>query len=158
MNNFLFRLKIVALLTISVVGCSGESRPPTYPVSGTVTLKGKPVEKATLTFVPMEKGEPASAITDANGKYSLTTYIAGDGARPGAYRIKVAKYNIEAPDPTDSARFMTFEEEQKIYNDPSLRPSPPQINLLPKKYENETTSGLEHTVSEAPSTKDIVIE
>lgn len=154
----LMRLCLLAISTGGLVGCFGESREPTYAVSGKVTFKGKPVEKATLIFVPKEKGEPASAMTDEAGQYQLTTYAAGDGARPGQYQIKIMKYNVEAPDATDAKRNLSYEEEQKIYNDPSLRPSPPLKNLLPNKYENEKTSGLEHTVGEAPSTKDIVIE
>ena len=80
---------LVFTLALPWIGCNGDSRPPTYPVTGKVTWKGQSVEKASVIFVPDGKGESASAETDAKGVYNLTTFVAGDGARPGNYRIKV---------------------------------------------------------------------
>ena len=88
------KLALSILVTVGIVltGCSNSSQPPTYPVTGTVTMQGKPVAGAAITFVPTgNEGEAASAITDSEGKYALTTWQAGDGARPGEYRVKVSK-------------------------------------------------------------------
>ena len=149
---------LVFTLALPWIGCNGDSRPPTYPVTGKVTWKGQPVEKASVIFVPDGKGESASAETDAKGVYNLTTFVAGDGARPGNYRIKVMKYNMPKSEATTDSRNLTYEEEQKIYNDPSVRPTPPPKNSLPANYENETTSGLTHVVGEAPSVKDLELK
>ena len=96
------KLAVSALVTVGIVltGCSSSSRPPTYPVTGTVTWQGKPLAGAAITFVPTGEGEAASAITDAEGKYALTTWEAGDGARPGEYRVKVSKQEVAAVDPS----------------------------------------------------------
>lgn len=148
------------LVTIGIIltSCSNSSRPPTYRVTGTVTLKGQPVAGAAITFVPTgEGGEAASAITDAHGKYALTTWEAGDGARPGEYRVKVSAQQQTAVDPSKLVQNLTIEEEQKIYVE-SKKGAPPAKRLTPAKYEDDQTSGLMHTVEKKPTTFDIKIE
>jgi hypothetical protein len=121
-------------------------------------LQGKPVAGAAVTFVPAdEQGEAASAITDSEGKYALTTWQAGDGARPGSYRVKVSKQAVAAVDPSKMVQNLTIEEEQKIYVE-SKKPPPPPKRLIPAKFEDEQTSGLTHKVEARPTTFDIKIE
>jgi hypothetical protein len=153
-------LAVSILVTVGIVltGCSNSSRPPTYPVTGTVTLQGKPVAGAAITFVPTgEEGDAASAITDSEGKYALTTWQAGDGARPGEYRVKVSKQEQLTVDPSKMVKNLSIEEEQKIYVE-SKKPAPPARRLIPSKFENEQTSGLIHKVEKKPTTFDIKIE
>jgi hypothetical protein len=155
-------VRLIALLSVVLAGftgCSGSSEhPPTYPVSGTVTWKGQPLEGATLVFIPSdEKGESAAAKSDAQGKFEVTTFKQGDGARPGEYRVRVSKYEEVKRDP--KAKNLTYEEEQAAPDfDPTARPTPPPKNLLPKKYESESSSGITHTVTESPTTLNITIE
>ena len=156
----------LCLLIAAIVfnGCSSSSGlPPVYPVSGKVTMKGQPVEGATIIFVPSTSdGEAATAITNASGEYKLTTYSTGDGARPGKYSVKLSKWDQKlAAKPTgQEKRFITYEEEQATYKEPPPNAPPPPApkNLLPKKYDSESESGLIHTVAEAPSTFDITID
>jgi hypothetical protein len=127
-------------------------------VTGTVTWQGKPLAGAAITFVPTgSDGEAASAITDAEGKYALTTWEAGDGARPGQYRVKVSKQEQETVDPSTRVQNLSYEEEQKIYVE-NMKPAPPPKRLIPARFENEQTSGLTHTVEDRPTTFDIKIE
>ena len=154
------KLAVSTWVTVGIVltGCSNSSRPPTYPVTGTVTSQGKPVAGAAITFVPTDqRGEAASAITDSEGKYALTTWQAGDGARPGEYRVKVSKQEQQAVDPSKLVQNLSIEEEQKIYVE-SKKPPPPARRLIPSKFENDQTSGLTHKVEEKPTTFDIKIE
>ena len=51
-----------------LIGCGGTGI-PTAPVSGTITLNGKPIQGVELKFVPQEKMRPSVAITDAQGRY-----------------------------------------------------------------------------------------
>jgi hypothetical protein len=153
-----FALASLATVGFVLTGCSSSSRPPTYPVTGTVTFQGKPVAGAFVTFVPTgEKGTAASAITDAEGRYALTTWDAGDGAQPGEYRVKVSKQEQAAVDPSKLVQNLTTEEEQKIYVE-NKNPPPPAKRVIPIKYENEQTSGLIHTVEAKATTFDIKIE
>ena len=153
-------LAISTLMTVGIVltGCSNSSQSPTYRVTGTVTSQGKPVAGAAITFVPTgNEGEAASAITDSDGKYALTTWRAGDGARPGEYRVKVSKQEQKTVDPSKMVKNLSIEEEQKIYVE-SKKPRPPAKSLIPSKFENEQTSGLIHKVEKKPTTFDIKIE
>src|SRR6476620_10521958 len=150
-------VSILVAAAIVLTGCP-NSRPATYRETGTVTMQGKPVAGAVITFVPTgEEGEAASAITDSEGKYALTTWKAGDGARPGEYRVKVSKQEQRTVDPSKMVKNLSIEEEQKIYVE-SKKPAPPAKSLIPSKFENEQTSGLIHKVEEKPTTFDIKIE
>jgi len=154
------RRTLVAVCGFALVsGCSSEpERPPVYPVTGTVTMKSRPLENARIVFVPMQGGAPASGITDKEGKYSLTTFNAGDGAQAGQYGVKVAKYDGQAPpEAQEPAKQITYEEEQKMQF-ADEKPHPVAKSVLPKKYGSEGTSGLSHTVKDGPSTFDIKIE
>lgn len=96
--------KYFVLVTLGVfLGCGAggdANRLPTYKVTGKVTMGGSAVASATVTFSPTAPGKPGAAgITDSLGVYSLTTYVAGDGAPEGDYKILVYK---EAPKAAES--------------------------------------------------------
>lgn len=136
-----------------MAGCtSASSNPKTFPVDGMVSLDDKPVDGATVVLVPISKddGEAASGVSDASGKFSLTTYAAGDGVRPGNYRIRVTKFDKVLIDDSKRVKNMTPEEEMKAY-DPDAKPPAPPKNLLPKKYETEMTSGFSHQIKDSPT-------
>ena len=140
---------VTLMLLIAFVGCySSTGRAPTYPITGTVTLKGQPLEGATVVFVPSEGAshEPATGITNAEGKFKLSTFLADDGAQEGEYRIKVSKFDIKKPTKEEQDRYISIEEEQKIQF-PDEKPTPPAKNMLAKKYASEETSGFTHTVT-----------
>lgn len=82
---------LVPLLTLILVGCGGNDRPSIVPASGIVTLNGEPVDGASLTFVPTAGGRPGSAITDAQGRYTIKTYEDAPGAISGEHKVSVIK-------------------------------------------------------------------
>ena len=150
----------LAVLVIVAAGCySGTRRPPTYKVAGTVTMKGQPLEGATVVFVPAEGAthEPATGITDAAGAFTLSTFLSGDGAMAGDYRIKVSKFDIKKPTKEEQARYISIEEEQKIQF-PDEKPTPPAKNILPPKYADEGKSGFTFTVNKGQNTIDLKLE
>ena len=150
-------LSLLAVFLGSFVGCStGPSNPTTFPVTGTVTQAGKPVEGAQIILVPKDKsGESATATTDALGKFAMGTYEAKDGARSGSYAVKVSKFDNPVPTNLGTVN-MSYEEQQRLYDPNAKQPDPPK-NLLPKKYESELTSGLSHTVTSSATKLDIEI-
>ena len=93
------RLAGLAAMAALAAGCSGG--PATYPVKGTVTWKGKPVETGYVAFVS-EDGQTAPATGKiVNGQYETR-------ATPGWKRVqvfadydkgydKVMKQNTRAP-------------------------------------------------------------
>jgi len=93
------------LLAIAVSGLlqgcgdSGPPRLPVYKVTGKITFNGNPVADADVTFSPRDKQAVASGRTDKDGKFTLTTYVAGDGAAEGGYSVLVTKSR-----PTNAAK------------------------------------------------------
>lgn len=107
---------------ILVVGCGSGSR--AVPVSGVVTLDGKPLSNAHVAFQPeatkgsMTSGAGSYGITDASGMYTLRM-IDNDqsGAVIGTHRVEI-NLRQEGDD-----------------RDPKLRPPP---KTLPAKYNRQT--------------------
>ena len=139
-------LAVVLLGSVLGLGCGGQQdadRPNTVPVSGTVTHNGQPVEGATVAFQSAGGSRGAIGVTDAGGKYTLTTFESGDGAVPGAYQVKIFKYKIEISE-------AAADQESDDYVPPAEGEEAPQAeNLLPPIYADPTTSGLTATVSES---------
>lgn len=60
-----------------------------YPVSGTVTYNGSPLEKGAISFIPADgKGVGATGTID-NGAYTLSTGGTDDGAQAGKYKVTI---------------------------------------------------------------------
>lgn len=128
----------VAAVAVFASGCSSEKRgdPNGRPVSGTVTYNGAPVAGASVTF----RSPTASAfgITDAEGKYKLTT-AAGDKVSLGQYQVSISKKDTPPPPPaSDSATY--------VPPDPNAVPVAPK-DLLPPKYADAATSQLTASVT-----------
>jgi hypothetical protein len=77
-------LGAVVLLT---AGCGSQLK--TVKVEGVVTLDGKALPGATVTFTPLGEGRSASGRTDRDGGFRLTTFRTDDGALPGEYKVIV---------------------------------------------------------------------
>ena len=72
-------------LIVMAAGCGTTvpNQPKLVPVSGAVTLNGKPLAGATVEFVPTGSthGTGAYGCTDKTGKYELSTTRGGKGRR-----------------------------------------------------------------------------
>ena len=83
---------LLLFLLLPIFGCGGESY-KVAPVSGRVTLDGKPLAKGHITFVPLgtkenqAPGPTAWSFTDADGRYKLVITPATPGAVVGKCRI-----------------------------------------------------------------------
>lgn len=92
MPCFSLRLAFVSCAA-AVVGCA---EPPTVLVRGMVTHDGKPLEGAIVTFInDKESGRPSFGVTDAQGRYELSTHMRADefieGAFPDEYAVVFRK-------------------------------------------------------------------
>jgi hypothetical protein len=85
-------LPLLICLTLTA-GC-GSGRPKCVAVSGVVTYQGKPVEGATVIFMP-PKSRPATGFTDAQGRFTLQTFSAGDGGVLGEHVVCITKTVID---------------------------------------------------------------
>ena len=112
--------RIVALVLMGLVaaGCGGGAK--AVPVSGVVTLDGKPLANAHVAFQPeatkgnQNPGVGSYGTTDASGKYTLQT---ADNDKPGAM---VGTHRVEIN--------LKGESDDR---DPKTRPPP---KVLPAKY------------------------
>lgn len=141
------RLNLLVLSTVLlvIVGCSGDDIPETYPVTGVVTFQGKPVEGASLSLVAKDpNGRSAGAMTDAEGKFSVSTYVSStanpEGAMSGEYLITVSKRSIEK-----LSEEMDAQEQMAEF----MKRGAPK-DLLPKIYQSPETTTLSVTVADAP--------
>lgn len=152
---------VVALMGLGIGGCGGSDGPDTEPVTGIVTLDGQPVEGARVVFSPGSGGgQAASGVTDAEGKYELTTFSQGDGAVVGNYNVIVTKTEGGA-NPADVSNLEGLSEEEKTAkameayysSDAYKQQGNPKMkdqtkHLLPQKYANAAQSGLTAQVVE----------
>jgi hypothetical protein len=118
--------KVVCLITlalgvIAMVGCS-DGLPPRIPVSGKVTIDGRPVTFGSVRFVPADGGRQATAQIGKDGSFTLTAYTTGDGCVPGTHRVAV----------------YSFEEVNEVSG----------RYFVPKKYSVANSSGLSYTINE----------
>jgi hypothetical protein len=98
------------LLGLLLIGCH-KSGPDLAPVSGRVTLKGKPLENADIVFQPENGKSPAVARTDAEGRYELAYKrgVTGGPVGQNIVQIRVSKEVVRNP-PRIAARFNTKSE------------------------------------------------
>ncbi len=82
-----FALLIVVGAILPFTGCGGGMT----PVTGVVTLDGKPLAEATVTFISEDGKTVASGQSDDTGTFTLTSGNA-PGAFPGTYKVTVTKY------------------------------------------------------------------
>jgi hypothetical protein len=137
---------IIVLLSASIAGCGGSGG-GTAAVSGRVTYKGKPVPNANVSFTPAEGAtRAATGLTDSNGRYTLGTFSASDGALPGKYRISViARGPDRPPKAGETGSGMPGE----------MMPGDP---IIPKKYFAPDTSGLTQEVKRGSNRVDLELK
>jgi hypothetical protein len=112
----------------------GQTGPEMARVSGTVTYKGQPVTKGTVSFVAtVATRRNATGSLDQGGHYVLQTENPGDGAELGDYEVAIFSH-----------------EEEVLDYQPKV---PVKVErLIPEKYENPKNSGLKKTVARGTNT------
>jgi hypothetical protein len=122
-----FCLLPASVLLLGVTGCGSGTQ--VVPVSGTVTIDGKPLTKGYVRVMPANY-RPATGAIGPDGKFTLTTKTPNDGCIIGTHPAVVL-----ANEPLDAV-------SQKWH--------------APAKYADETKSGLSVTIT-GPNT-DLKIE
>ncbi|MBI1348941.1 hypothetical protein GC163_21930 [bacterium] len=133
------------MVLFGTAGCGGgtDFAPKLAPVTGTITVDGKPAEGLLVTFEPQidnsssskEKsivGKPSLATTDTTGKYELSYSGGGKGAIVGKHLVRVSAVEALGAD------------------------APPAKFKIPDRY--NTFSGLIEEVKDGPNTFDMDIK
>ncbi|HVJ81746.1 MAG TPA: carboxypeptidase regulatory-like domain-containing protein [Planctomycetia bacterium] len=91
-----------AALLGAAIGCGGGDGFKIAPVTGQVTLGGRPLEGAFVQFQPMAGGDtvnsgpPSVGTTDADGRFALAVAQDGrKGAMVGRHRVRISTYREE---------------------------------------------------------------
>jgi len=141
-----------APILLVAVGC-GSRLPPTAAVSGTLTLAGKPLAGAAVSFVNDAAPRFAIGTTDASGRYTLTTFAAGDGAVLGEHRVVVLPSpRAVGPIARDPTALPTEEDYKRLEE---LRKKPAVTASVPAKvYAAVDTTPLRAEVKRGGNTFD----
>jgi hypothetical protein len=115
---------VICLLAglVALAGC-GDGLPKRVPVSGVVLIDGQPATSGTVEFAPVSGGRVAAGEIGSDGRFTMTTFKAGDGCTLGDHMVTIKSYK----DVTGNTRHW----------------------LLPKKYAIPGTSPLQISVHEA---------
>jgi len=105
------------------------------PVSGTVTYKGKPVAKGSVSFVPEDPniGRPATGPIE-EGSYRMTTLTTDDGVIPGKYLVTIGATDVELGQAPPGGGMVDQAVVAKAYRKAK--------RLIPAKYNDAAKSGL----------------
>lgn len=84
---------VVAVAIIVATGAAEGCRrgPAVVPVSGVVEVDGAPLASGAITVVP-EHGRAATGTIGKDGRFSLTTFVPGDGVILGRHRVVVSAH------------------------------------------------------------------
>lgn len=140
-------LALASLCLAALAGCD-SSVGPSGTVEGKVTYNGAPVPAGTtVVFMHQEKSLPASALTDAEGHYSLLMKGTTD-VLVGPYAVSVA------PAPTGTE---VDSNDRAAYEAAMMGKAPPieAKAPFPAKYQAPATSALSYTVAEGANTYNI---
>jgi hypothetical protein len=107
-------LRASLLLLLMSVGC-GDAK--TVKVQGTVTLDGKPLAGAMVTFLPLseKEGRAGGGRTDSGGNFRLTTFKTDDGLLPGQYRVTVVMPDDDRANVTGGNPMEMDEKAKRAY-------------------------------------------
>jgi hypothetical protein len=143
---FVVRCSVLGLAFIAACGRPADGR-KLIPTSGRVTLDGKLLEGAIVTFVPKSANAvAASATTDAMGRYNLLTPGASrPGIAPGDYAVTLIKMETRQLVTAEQAVAAAKMTSAGLSMPP---PTTESIQILPPKYRDPDESGFTATISE----------
>lgn len=142
MKTLLVSMLVLFIAALAGCGAAGNpDLPDTVAAEGVVTLDGRPVDQATVTFIADTGTYHATATTDAAGKFALRAFPEKSGAVPGSYKVEVNKTIVSEGASGDA------DEESEVV-----------VSFgLPHKYATIATSDLAHTIPDTGTT-DIRLE
>lgn len=111
---------------LALSGCTEKATAyKTAPVSGVVTVDGKPLVAARVTFLPVtearqsQSGPEAYGETDAEGRYALKTVFGDSGGSVGPNRVMIStrKTELDPNDPDKSKQVAPERVPGKYFTD-----------------------------------------
>lgn len=142
------RFCIAWVLAVATIAGCGQRGPAVHPVSGIVTVGGKPVQNVQVTFMPTDPSRPvASGNVDADGRYVLTSGATNSrGAVAGAYKVVLAQLDGSSQQELDAR-----------YTSGTGGPPPVPKAAFPDEYKSVETSPKQVDVAAGSNTINIEI-
>jgi hypothetical protein len=140
-QHLLFASALASLVVLS--GCSGDGRLDVAKVRGKVTYKGHGVPQATVLLFRIDPPDEMSrklhpyAYVQPDGSFEIKTYVEGDGAPPGKYRVSIMA-------PTAGG---TSKKDQPAEAQSASAPGVRVPAAIAAKFANVETAGLEIDVN-----------
>jgi hypothetical protein len=94
------RISLVAVVCLSGCGGGNADDPDLGEVTGVVSVAGKPLANAVVTFTPAD-GRPSFGETDENGNYELLFKADNPGAVVGQHTVRVELITADGEDTAD---------------------------------------------------------
>lgn len=140
---------IASFAFLSAISCSGVKM---APVSGTVSVAGKPVESGMIMFTP-ENG-PTATGEIVKGQYSLTTTTKNDGAVLGTHKIVIQAVTVGPMIAVDVPKSLDEEAEMdRKRKGKAMIPGDAKF-VVPERYSNLKTTDLSRDVAPGANTFD----
>lgn len=122
--------RLCCVLTAALLAAGCGSSGPVLPVNGIVTLDGKPLDGAAVTFYaePGAAATGGTALTGTDGKFVILGAKGQNGLAPGKYKVTVSKIRIQkgadlSPDDPAAVGAVTDADLKNdlapIYSDPA---------------------------------------
>jgi hypothetical protein len=92
-------LVMLAAVGLALPGC-GKKGPVFIPVSGVVTLDGKPLPRVAVWFEQGKGMNHGTGTSDESGRFEISTHKLGKGVTPGQHRVLVHAGMSESPSKT----------------------------------------------------------
>ena len=131
-SRLLNGLVMAFVVGLPVAGCF-RGGPRLAKVTGTVIYEGERLSGATVTFLPDAskgtKGRMAIGATGTDGRFSLGSFAANDGALIGFHGVTITAVD-------------SVPEEQAPQPDGLPGPTPPLRSRIPARYNDPATSGF----------------
>lgn len=139
LGRYALAICLCAMLAMPTFFGCGKPGLELIPITGVVTLDGKPVQGAAVVFQFQGSGPPARGVTDQNGQFQLTTKKANDGVVAGLHTVTVLGY-LDTP---------ISSSDSPPDSDPEADPNQPRqgIWFVPERYSFPQTSQLTANVS-----------
>jgi hypothetical protein len=138
MNRHLFT-SLVLCLTLAATGCSSNCT-----IKGQIVFPdGSPVKELNgggVSFESVASNYSAISRIDSDGRFDLYSIKAGDGVRPGKYRVAISP---------------PMQDMRGVEAGKRLPPSP---NPILSKYSSGETSGLEIVIDKSMSDLKLTVE
>jgi hypothetical protein len=138
--------KVLALAAAILAGGCGPSGPSTAQVTGRVTLDGRPLARGSLCF-EAPGVRPATARIEDGLIVAATTHTEGDGVPVGRLAVAVFAREERAADRATNPGQAVFAADSMAGR-----------SLLPRRYNDPSTSGLMVTINPGENTLEFALE